>query len=238
MQTRSVLQATAEIQWPCPLPDATKASLLQIARPFDPSRLMGPMPGIFYVLSGCVVGYATNEAMDNSLGLIFGHGSWFGIQYIDNPEYAPVELFETLLPTRLLLFPKDSLQFLLEKEPLVYKLLFFISQQIGRMTLQIGSNTLFCLTTRVTYLLLELARQHALVEDSHPVLKITQQRLSQIAGISRPRVNEVLNVLADAGEIAIRRGEILLLDFTAMKARLPQFSFMYHDPVPHIDHTG
>ncbi|MGL4754914.1 MAG: Crp/Fnr family transcriptional regulator [Aeromonadaceae bacterium] len=226
---------TREIQWPCTLPEQAQALLLQIARPFDASRLMGPMPGIFYVQSGCVVGYATNEAMDNSLGLVFGHGSWFGIQYIDNPDYAPVELFETLLPTRLWLFPKAALQPLLEQEPALYKLLFFISQQIGRMTLQLGNNTLFSLTTRVTYLLLELANQHGLLDHPQPTIKLTQQHLSQIAGISRPRVNEVLRLLADGNEIAVRRGEIQLLDFAALKARLPDFSVMYHDPVPHID---
>lgn len=231
--TNPELVAT-DMQWPCPLPDETKSRLIAIAQPFDYKRLTGPMPGVFYIASGCLVGYTTNMTTDNSLGLVFGHGSWFGIQSIDNPEYAPSELYDALLPTQLWLFPRQELERLLAQDQEIYKFLFYIAQQIGRITLQLGSNTLYCLTTRVTYLLLELANQHPFTATQEPVLLITQQTLSQIAGISRPRVNEVLKLLSDAGEIAVSRGEIQLLDPTALKARLPDLSFMYHDPLPDI----
>lgn len=223
-----------DIQWPCPLPDETKSRILAIAQPYDHKKLTGPMPGVFYVASGCLVGYATNMNLDNSLGLVFGQGSWFGIQSIGNPEYAPSELYDALRPTQLWLFPRQELERLLVQDQEIYKFLFYIAQQIGRITLQLGSNTLFCLTTRVTYLLLELANQHPSATTQTPVLLITQQILSQIAGISRPRVNEVLKLLSDAGEIAVSRGEIQLLDPTALKARLPNLSFMYHDPLPDV----
>lgn len=227
-------QLTSEILWPCPLPEETQSKLQAIAQPFDYKRLTGPMPGVFYVASGCLIAYTTNAATDSSLGIIFGRGSWFGIQSIDNPEYAPNELYDALLPSQLWLFPRQELERLLAQDQEIYKFLFYIAQQIGRITLQLGSNTLYCLTTRVTYLLLELANQHQLTEMPTPVITITQQTLSQIAGISRPRVNEVLKVLADANEIAVSRGEIQLLDIAALKARLPDISFMYHDPVPQV----
>lgn len=225
-----------EIQWPCPLQDETKRRLLAIAQPYDDKRLTGPMPGVFYVASGCLVGYATNMTADNSLGLIFGHGRWFGIQSIDNPEYSANEFYEALLPTQLWLFPRQDLERLMAQEAEIYKFLFYIAQQVGRMTLQLGSNTLFSLTTRVSYLLLELAHPcHPSADSQTPVIQTTQQTLSQIAGISRPRVNEVLKMLSEAGEIAVRRGEIQLLNIAALKARLPDLNFMYHDPLPHIE---
>lgn len=228
----------ADIQWPCSLSQASKERLLAIAQSYDYKQLTGPMPGILYVASGCLVGYTTNEKMESSLGMIFGHGCWFGIQGIGNPSYEPSGWYETLLPTELILFPKQELEQLLTQDPELYKLLFVISQHIGRMLLQLGSNTLFCLTTRVTYLLLELANHQPPKESSPPVISITQQVLSQIAGISRPRVNEALKVLADAGEIALGRGEIRLLAITELKARLPSFSYMYHDPIPSIAPIG
>lgn len=235
MEPTTASLSTTDIQWPCPLAPATQQRLLAIARPYDYKQLTGALPGMLYVATGCLVGFTSNETLDNSLGKIFGHGSWFGVQFIDNPDYAPSELYEALLPTELLLFPLRELESLLQEDRDIYKMLFYIAQRNNRITLQLGSNTLFSLTTRVTYLLLELANQHAIANQQQPVLHITQQSLSQIAGISRPRVNEVLKVLADAGEVALHRGTIQLLDLAALKTRLPDFSLMYHDPVPHID---
>lgn len=223
-----------DISWPCALPAATQESLLRIARHYDHSQLVGPLPGVLYVASGSLVGYATSTSMDNSLGLVFGRGCWFGIQSIHNPGYVPTEYFESLTPTELILFPREELEPLLAQDPEIYKLLFYIAQYIGRIVLQMGSNGLHCLTTRITYVLLELAIKHVTANESAPRVVITQQTLSQIVGISRPRVNEVLKLLADEGELLLGRGEITLLDLPALKARLPPPSFTYHDPAPKV----
>lgn len=222
-----------EIRWPCSLPASTQTQLLKIARHYDPAQLGGNLPGVLYVASGCLIGYATHAGMENSLGLIFGRGSWFGTQYIHNPTYTPVEFFEPLLPTELILFPKEELEPLLEQDPHLYKFLFYIAQYMGRLAIQMGSNSLYCLTTRTVYVLLELATKHALANDREPSLEITQQTLSRIIGISRPRLNEVLKQLAAAGELRLGRGEITLLDMAALKTRLPPLGFTYHDPAPH-----
>lgn len=220
------------IQWPCQLSAQTQSELLAIAKPFDYRQLSAPMPGVLYVESGCLVGYATNSNVDASLGLIFGRGTWFGIQSINNPEYASSEIYEPLLPTRLLLLPKQDVEAMLDTNPEIYKFLFYIAQQRGRVSLQMASNTLFCLTTRVTYILLELIDKHGIHDTPLQEINITQQNLSHIVGISRPRVNEVLKMLADAQEIFIQRGKIVITDYAKLKARLHPFSLMYHDPAP------
>lgn len=216
--TATILQA--DIKWPCHLNSATKDSLLSIARPYDLANLKNRIPGIFYVASGCLVGYATNQNMDNSLGLVFGAGCWFGIQAINNPDYKRKQIYETLHPTELWVFPREELERLLEQHLEIYKFLFYIAQKTSSAVMQLGSNTLYCLTTRVTYILLELAEKASTVHDDS-IINITQQHLSQIAGISRPRVNEVLNDLARCGEIRIGRREIALLNIDALRERLP-----------------
>lgn len=223
-----------DIAWPCVLHPSTQASLLALAKPFDCQRLTGSLPGVIYVSSGCLVGYAANASMSNSLGLIFGRGCWLGTQSIHNPAYAPSERYETLLPTELWLFPRADVELLSEKDPEVFKFLFHIAQQVVRISLQMGSNTLFCLTTRIAYVLLELVAKNTAADPFASSLQITQQKLSQIAGISRPRVNEVLKELARTGEITIRRGGLDITDMASLKARLHPFSLMYYDPVPHI----
>lgn len=220
MKRNTTLPLDAGIKWPCPLKKTTQERLLSIARPYDLNNLKNRLPGIFYVASGCLVGYATNKNMDNSLGLVFGAGCWFGIQAINNPDYRRKQIYETLYPTELWVFPREEVERLLEQDLEIYKFLFFIAQKTSSAVMQLGSNTLYCLMTRVTFILLELA-QKATTDDDDYIINITQQNLSQIAGISRPRVNEVLKELASCGEIRLGRREIALLNIQALRKRLP-----------------
>ena len=51
------------------------------------------------------------------------------------------------------------------------------------------------------------------------VLRITQQELAYLVGLSRQRVNEALRALHDAGLIRIEYGGLRLLDLNALQAR-------------------
>jgi DNA-binding GntR family transcriptional regulator len=50
-------------------------------------------------------------------------------------------------------------------------------------------------------------------------IDISQKQLSQITGISRPRLNEVLKQLEAVGEISLERGSIHLIDIPALSLR-------------------
>ncbi|WP_421187417.1 Crp/Fnr family transcriptional regulator [Aeromonas enteropelogenes] len=219
-----------EIEWPCTLQPSTQAHLLAMLKPIEVRQLDSGLPGIIYVHSGCLVSYASSVTLDNSLGLLYGAGSWFGIQVIHNNRYNPQVMYEPLRPTQLFLLPKAEIERSLLKNVEIYKFLFFISQRIGRLSLQMGSNALHSLTSRIIYVLLELSAKNLESNASSLIIKITQQKLSQIVGISRPRLNEVLQDLVVSGELSLERGTIKINMPDKLKTRLHEFHLMFNDP--------
>ncbi|WP_421207333.1 Crp/Fnr family transcriptional regulator [Aeromonas sp. 601027] len=218
------------IEWPCTLQQSTQAHLLAMLKSIEIRQLDSGLPGIIYVHSGCLVSYASNVTLDNSLGLLYGAGSWFGIQVIHNNRYNPQIMYEPLRPTQLFLLPKAEIERSLLKNIEIYKFLFFISQRIGRLSLQMGSNALHSLISRIIYVLLELSAKSSENNATPLTIKITQQKLSQIVGISRPRLNEVLQDLVVSGELSLERGTIKINKPDKLKARLHKFHLMFNDP--------
>ncbi len=53
------------------------------------------------------------------------------------------------------------------------------------------------------------------------VLRITQQELAYLVGLSRQRVNEALNTLQDQGSIAVEYGGLRVLDLAALRTPSP-----------------
>jgi CRP-like cAMP-binding protein len=53
------------------------------------------------------------------------------------------------------------------------------------------------------------------------VLRITQQELAYLVGLSRQRVNEALAILQDRGQIAVEYGGLRVLDLDALRRTLP-----------------
>jgi DNA-binding FadR family transcriptional regulator len=51
-----------------------------------------------------------------------------------------------------------------------------------------------------------------------PVLRITQQELAYLVGLSRQRVNEALTTLAGQGAIRIEYGGVRVLDLAALRS--------------------
>lgn len=49
-------------------------------------------------------------------------------------------------------------------------------------------------------------------------LKITQEELGNLAGVSRQRVNQALHLLQQEGILSVNYGEISILDMDALRA--------------------
>ncbi|WP_421224194.1 Crp/Fnr family transcriptional regulator [Aeromonas enteropelogenes] len=220
-----------DIEWPCTLQPSTQERLLAMAKPIGIRDLEGTLPGIIYVRSGCLACYASNVTLDNSIGLLCGTGNWFGSQFIQNYGYSPQVMYESIRSTRLIYLPTVEIERFSLENTEVYKFLFFISQHMGRLSLQMGSNSLHSLTSRIIYVLLELLAKSSDNNKSSPTIKITQQKLSQIVGVSRPRLNEVLQDLVTSGDISLGRGVIKINDLNELKNRLHEFHLMFNDPI-------
>ena len=75
---------------------------------------------------------------------------------------------------------------------------------------------------RVARRLLDMATRFATPGTGGPVVALSQDDLAGLAGTTRETVNRTLSQLADQGAVAVRRGEVVLLDQGALRLRAAQ----------------
>ena len=229
------------LRWPGPLSATLQRQLFALVEPYDPVMMncrQMALPGVIYIHHGSLAVMFSNTEMDASLGVILGPGDWFGYQTL---SLQPTQFFafvEPLSPVDAYVLPQAKLQRLAENEPEVYKFLYFIGNRIHTSNLQLLLNSLHDLTSRLVYLLFELARSQPKVANAEWTLTISQQQLSFISGISRPRINQILKRLERDGEIRTQRGKIVIQDLQALQARINQVNLMFRDPRKLIPSTG
>jgi len=87
----------------------------------------------------------------------------------------------------------------------------YLAAQVRRLSERLTEALCFEARTRVLRRLLDLDA----VFDSGPV-PVTQEEISTMAGTTRPTVNRVMQDLAEAGIIELRRGRFIVVDSTAL----------------------
>ena len=237
----SSLPELKSFRWPGPLSATLQSQLLALVEPYDPVMMncrQMALPGVIYIHHGSLAVMISNSEMDASLGVILGAGDWFGYQTLSLDPTQFFVLIEPLSPVEAYVLPRAKLQRLAENEPEVYKFLYFIGNRIHTSNLQLLLNSLHDLTSRLVYLLFELARSQPKVANTEWTLTISQQQLSFISGISRPRINQILKRLERDGEIRTQRGKIVILNLEALRTHINQVNLMFRDPrkqVPSAD---
>lgn len=73
---------------------------------------------------------------------------------------------------------------------------------------------------RVRWALVLLGRAYAVAEEETYVVPLTQEQLAEIAGVARPTLNRVLRDEALRGLVELRRGQVCVLDRTALSSRV------------------
>lgn len=223
----------AQTRWPGDIPTSVQQALLAIARPVDlqqqQNRLHHP-PGIFYLEQGAVLLTVPDGQMKRSIGMALGPGDWWGIHAFDPEVHQLFSLMEVLLPPVTWLLPTAEVERQGRQQPEVYKWLFAIALQQHGVRMQLHLNSWHGLPQRVAYLLLHLGNRCGQDLPEGLQLPINQQQLSLLAGISRPRLNEVLKQFELDGLLQLARGRILLQDIPGLRAHLQPLNRMFHDP--------
>ncbi len=185
-------------------------------RPATTSRTT---PGITYVNRGIAcINFGADQTNTMNSG-IYGKGSWLGSSMIGQ-SFKVHATIEELEPVEAIFFPKDKIDQVAEKDPLVYKFLYHSSIESQQAWLRAQIVSLHNRETRVVYSLLEVARHTSQIQGSIISVNASQKQLSSITGISRPRLNEVLKMLESNNEISVMRGAIHLLDVERLRERL------------------
>ena len=218
---------------PTQLSNGLRAALSEIAKPItlktnDHFALNSlTATGISYFKSGTAVVTMQTSKTKTINNMVFGEGDWFG-DYQPTKDSGLSFKFHIWADTEILHFDNDKIGKLISSELEVYKWLYSISINARPKWLQaqlIGSENK---EVRVVYLLFELVvHNYAYSKLSIP---ISQQTLSDMIGISRQRVNEVLIDLQLKGYLKLGRNSITLIDLRGLEAVLDKVELNFRDP--------
>ncbi|MBW3698098.1 Crp/Fnr family transcriptional regulator [Vibrio sp. T187] len=212
------------IQWPCELSDFLKQKLLECAIEFHgiPDRALSArvtQGGVFYITKGIMSVSFSAENTNSMNASLLGSGTWFGGS-IMSASMSFNATVDELLPVSFIYFPKDKIDKLALSNNEVYKWLYFSVLEVQQDWLKSQLCSLYDRESRIVFSLLQIAKRLPSVQGSLVKIDISQKQLSQITGISRPRLNEVLKELEAQKELSLERGSIHILDIPALSQRI------------------
>lgn len=219
------------VKWPCHLPLNTRSAILSISElrqgmsSFLSFNNFVSVPGLFYILQGSAgVSFTSNE-VKKVIGGVVGKSDWLGANTF-NQEAKYFLLTEEIEKLKVLLFPKDKLLDLANKDPLVYKFLFHTASSSHQIWMDILISNINDKQFKLIFILYRLWKKGSNTEDNLPVIYISQNQLSSFSGISPARLNEVLKHLEHCGYIKLKRGRIFILDPDSMLKQIQSMNML------------
>ena len=223
------------IDWPCELSLQTKIDLLAISE--NQTHIQSVKTsfgkkwnrGIYYFFDGLASYSLISSEMKPLVGGVLGYKSWMGgLQIFDFPEL--ILHTQEIEPLSAIFFPKQKIEKLAEKDPVIYKFLYVLVQLNQPKHWQAIVISHYPIEIRLIYSLLELlAHKHCIVgEVAH--IKITHQQVSNLTGLSRPRISEVFKQLQSEELISLSRGVIWINNVDKLYSKLETVSFDFYNP--------
>ena len=200
------------------LEDPVRRQVLAVAawRRFDRGVVLfheGEAGGTLYVLMrGQVAVRVTTPDGDTATLNGIGPGAAFGELSLLDPATMRTATVQAIEPVQTLVLQRADFERLRRSHPSVDRLLVeYLAAQVRRLSERLTEALCFEARTRVLRRLLDLDA----VFDSGPV-PVTQEEISTMAGTTRPTVNRVMQDLAQAGIIELRRGRFIVVDSAAL----------------------
>jgi CRP/FNR family cyclic AMP-dependent transcriptional regulator len=200
------------------LEEPVRREVLAVAawRRFDRGVVLfheGEAGGSLYVLMrGQVAVRATTQDGDTATLNVIGPGAAFGELSLLEPAAARTATVQAIEPVQTLVLQRADFERLRRSYPSVDRLMVdYLAAQVRRLSERLTEALCFEARTRVLRRLLDLDG----VFDSGPV-PVTQEEISTMAGTTRPTVNRVMQDLAQAGIIELRRGRFVVVDSAAL----------------------
>jgi CRP/FNR family cyclic AMP-dependent transcriptional regulator len=176
-----------------------------------------------YIIVQGRIKISLSRRMDNVTLAILGQGEFLGEMALldDLPRSADAIALED--SQLYVLNRKDFLSFLINNGHTVYAILNSLSRRLRKTDDQVAEMCFLNLSSRLAKRLVELAETQE-PEENNPNtydLKISQQELGNILGVSRESINKELKILRDKGVVSTSRNSIHILDFESLKKRMP-----------------
>lgn len=226
--------------WPCGLSKETKEQLESISIHKEDSQLSflrsyQPFDGLYCISRGIIsFGYETeNNRGLTSVSATFGQGDWFGASSIANPMQTFIQA-ELVEPCKFHFFHRNQLLQLLKKNDEIYKLLYFITRESHVTVAQCHIISLAEMIPKVSYVLLDLLTKVRRYSPKSSHVQVSQVQLSRIAGVSRPKLNQILKQMEKDNTISVHYGSIEIVKPEALAVKLQDVDLSYKNPIPHL----
>lgn len=211
-------------QWFSHLPVSLQDSLLAAARVrqlASGQRLFkrgDPPCGLYAVLEGSVrIGAVSGQGKEALLSLVESP-HWFGEICLFDGQPRTHDAFG-LSHCVLLHIPQNALLALLDREPVYWRQLALLMSQKLRLTfINLEQLSLMPAPARLAHRLLMIADGYGEIDPPRRVLHLPQEQLASMLSLSRQTTNQILNDLQNQGILALKYGEIEILDTERLQA--------------------
>lgn len=218
--------------WPLlePLKPAERTELLASAQPHSHRRDEWVMhegdPGdsLYLVSSGRLAVRVSTPGGAAATLNVLRSGNYFGELALlrDRPVRERSASVIALEPSQTLSISGQAFDAVCERHPAVERLVAaLLADRVEELSQRLLEALYMGVEGRVSRRLLELADIYAPAPGSRrgATIPLTQTHLADLAGATRPTVNQVLQLLAAEGVIALGRGRIDVLDVGALRRR-------------------
>lgn len=184
--------------------------------------------GLIYLTKGRFSISLPQQNLDTLYSFIIEPKTWFGGLTL-MPLPHPFLLINEIENVELLYISKNRLTEIADAHPLIYKWLLNIAAENIPQWFQVPLIALSNKKIRVIYCLatllpLNMSRLSVIEIDA------SQQKISDICGLSRPRVNEVLKELEKNELIKVQHKKITIHNTTALFKLLDEANLCFYDP--------
>ena len=210
------------MDWPLlsTLPPAERERLLASTRPhrFGRGEVLvregDAAESLHLVEDGRLAVRLTTASGDNATLNVLGPGDWFGeLSLLDERPPTRSATVVALEPGLTRVLPGTAFAELRRRNPGADRLLLaLMARRIEELSARLVEAMYDALDRRVHRRLADLVRVYGSEAQGPVSLPVTQELLAELAGGTRPSVNQVLQRMVHEGCVELRRGRITVLD--------------------------
>lgn len=177
--------------------------------------------GVYFIIEGLVKVYKMDQQGSEHIISILQKGDMFPHIGLLQPERYPGTA-QTLEDTQVLWMKLDTFQTLISTHPEIFLRLFSVlERKIMDLQSQLSAALSGEVLRKLIAILVHLSKMKPVYDTQTPLtLTLTHQDLAYMIGSTRESVNRALNELKKEGLIDYRRGEVVLLNLSALKQKL------------------
>ncbi|WP_286262646.1 Crp/Fnr family transcriptional regulator [Thalassotalea atypica] len=184
--------------------------------------------GLVYIKSGRFSMSMPQNNMETIYSFVIEPQRWLGsVSLLGLP--SPVVLINEIEKTELLYIPTKELIQIADNNPMVYKWLLNIATDNFPKWFQAHLIAFSTRETRVLYCLTTLLPLEV-SNNNQTEINISQQKISDICGLSRPRVNEVLKLLEQQEVLLLSHKKIQITNINKFFKKLDDANLSIYDP--------